>query len=451
MNMNCLKDNNFSVEYNTRLSGFFNGDKKYFISVDGKIKNKHQKCPHCEHAHFVDNGYHIIEDAFIVALGLKIGVSQFKCCFCGGVWSSQREFIDEVIKQYDEFVKSILLGCVRSGLSFESSCQVIKEHVGSSYSYQYLNELYIRFLDTVKKEKFSSTSGVYNFDVQFLMSNGEEIARLTIKDTVTNKVICDDKTENSKKETIQRVMKRVLKDLPVDVFIVDMDHTYPELIKELFPKAKIQWCIFHLYKLIWKEFHEECGKTIPLLQLYNTYSLFDIFFNHEKELEKLEELLKKFDRFKTDNAKSNKEIEHCLIEEFYLFTKELKREKRNNKQKTERRTLEQTERSFTKIKKEILLFPKTLQKRIKYIDDNWEKFTLFQKDSRVQPTNNGIEQYFSATLSKTWKKNFRSKAAVTRKLNSFQAEWNGNEIYPKHNLATLLTNIGRLFVLFPPT
>ncbi len=218
--MNCLKANNFSVEYNTRLSGFLNGGKKYFISIDGKIKNTHQKCPHCGRTQFVDNGYHRIKNSFILALGLNIGVAQFKCCFCDGVWSSEHELVEQIIKQYDEFVKSILLGCVRSGLSFESACKVVEENVGSSYSYQYLNELYVKFLDTVKKEKFVSASGVYNFDMQFLMSDGTKIARLTIKDTVTDKVICDERTEDSQKETIQRVMKKVLKDLPVDVFIV---------------------------------------------------------------------------------------------------------------------------------------------------------------------------------------------------------------------------------------
>lgn len=449
--MKKLNINNFSVEYNTRLSGFTNGATKYFVSVDGKIKNGRCRCPFCGSYDCVDNGYYLIEDSVITSLGLRIKIAQFRCKNCGAFWSAERDFIDEIIRKEKSFVKCLLIGAARHGLSLKHATGLVEETVGRSYSPQYLHELYTAALDQVKQEKFCSTSGVYNYDEQYLKENGNEVCRLTIKDVVTGDTILDKLTSDAKKETIRKEMSKALEGLPVEAFILDMNRIYPELIHELYPQAKIQWCIFHLHKIIWKELHEEFGKNIPLIQLYNTYTLFNIFFDHSIELKKLEELLKTFEKFKTKDVKSNKEIECGLQQEFGKFVKELKKQKRREHKLTPRRTLEQSKEIFAQIKQQILLFPKKLQKRIQYIDDNWEKFTLFQRDARVEPTNNGIEQYFAATLTKTDKKDFRSKNAITRELNVCQAEWNGHNIFQTTKLTEVISTIGILFLAFPPT
>ena len=255
--------------------------------------------------------------------------------------------------------------------------------------------------------------------------------------------------ENAQKETLRKVLSTALEGLPVEAFIVDMNPHYPELLKELFPNVKIQWCVFHLYKRIWKELRDEFGKKVPLVQLYNAYTLFNIFFNHSVELEKLNELMKKFETLKTKNWKSNDEVEKALRKEFADFVKALKRERRRNEQKVPRRTLKESEEIFAEIFKMAGLFPKKLQKRISFISENWERFTLFQRDPRVQPTNNGLEHYFAATLAKTEKKDFRSAATVVRELNAFRAEWNGHRLFkPAATLAQLLKLAGTLFLAF---
>lgn len=478
--MKSLEVKNISVEYNTRLSGFGYGKKCFVACVDGKLKKQHVACPHCGSATYVENGYHTVEDDLIKALGLRINIAQFECKKCGMFWSSERELVDRVINDFNDFLKSLLLGCARRGLSFESASALVEEKTGKTYSSQYVYELYVDALSQVRQQKFSNASGVYHYDEQFLLVNGIEACRLTIKDAVTNKVIIDVFTPDAQKETIMRVLRTALKGLPVDAFIVDMNPRYPEIIHELYPNAKIQWCIFHLDKLIWKELHEEFGKSLPLVQLYNAYSLFNIFFNHETELKKLEELLKKLDLytgkaalpelrsgdffspsriegekksvFQTRAAhREEREIEKCLQQEFAEFVKHLKNERRRKHECVPRRTLEQSREIFAQIKQQNSIYSKKLQKRIQYINENWEKFTLFQHDSRVPPTNNGMEHYFAATLAKTGKKDFRSKAAVTRELAACQAEWNGNNIFSTTKLVEMLSLIGMLFLAFPPT
>jgi len=440
----------FSVEYNTILPGFIKGSTHYVASLDGKIKTISVACPKCKQATYVDNGFHQVEDRLIRTLGLNIKIAQFHCKRCSIYWSTERELVDNVIQKHKDFVKSLLLGAARQGLSLENATELVKDTVGTSYSPQYLYELYVKALDQVKQEKFSSASGVYYYDEQFLKENGQETCRLTVKDAVTEKVLLDRRAVNAQYGTIEQALRKALDGLPVEAFIVDMNQQYPGIILKLYPKAKIQWCIFHLDKLIWKELRDEFGKTISLVQLYNTYTLFNIFFDHSAELRKLEELLKKFDKYKGKDPQENKKIEHCLRQEFGKFVKALKKERRRNHELVPRRTLKQSERKFAHIKEQILLYPEKLQQRIRKIEENWEKFTLFQHDSRVQPTTNGIEHYFAATLAKTDKKDFRSKSAVARELAACQAEWNGKKLFPTTKLVEVLSLVGMLFLAFPP-
>src|SRR3989344_9170700 len=420
MLMKSFEVKNISFEYNTRLSGFLGETKQYIVSIDGKIKTAHVACPKCKRTCYVNNGHHLVEDGLIRGCGLKILIAQFWCKKCGTHWSTDRALIDNVIQKQKDFVKSLLLGCAREGLSFDKSTRLVKETVGTSYSSQYLYELYVKALDEVKHEKFSSASGVYYYDEQFLKVNGEETCRLVIKDRVTGKV-----------------------------FVDDMKRQSPELIRELFPNAKIQWCIFHLDKLIWKELQDEFGKNPPLCQLYNVYTLFDIFFDHSLELVKLQELLKKFETLKTKDEKSNKQIEKTLRKEFSQFVKGLKKQRRREHKKVPRKTLAESEETFATIIQQSTLYPKKLQKRINYIQENWNKFTLFQRDTRVEPTNNGVEHYFAATLTKTDKKDFRSNAAVTRELTAAQAEWNGAKLFSTTKLIEVIPLIGLLYRAFP--
>src|SRR3989344_9505351 len=364
MLMKSFEVKNISFEYNTRLSGFLGETKQYIVSIDGKIKTAHVACPKCKRTCYVNNGHHLVEDGLIRGCGLKILIAQFWCKKCGAHRSTDHALIDNVIQKQKDFVKSLLLGCARAGLSFDKSTRLVKETVGTSYSSQYLYELYVKALDEVKHEKFSSASGVYYYDEQFLKVNGEETCRLVIKDRVTGKVIVDVQTPDAKKETIKKVMQIALEGLPVEVFIVDMKRQYPELIRELFPNAKIQWCIFHLYKLIWKELQDEFGKNPPLYQLYNVYTLFNVFFDHSIELLKLEEFFKKFETLKTKDAKSNKQIEQMLRKEFSKFVKKLKKQRRREHKKDPRRTLEESEKAFATIIHQKNLHPKKLQKRI---------------------------------------------------------------------------------------
>lgn len=448
--MIVTKNNTLSIEYTTRLPGFVNGDSRYVVSLDGKIRTSVVCCPQCGSRHFVDNGYHTVEDSLVRELGLKINISQFECKKCGFHWSTQRDLIDQVITKEKEFIKSLMMGCVRSGLSLVESCTIVQDNVGHTYSPQYLHELYTAALDCVKLERATSASGVYYYDEQFLKENGREICRLAVRDQITGKILIDKMDVDASETAIKCALCEALDGLPVEAFTIDMAVKYPGIINELFPKAVIQWCIFHLDKLIWKELTGKFGKNPPLQQLYNAYLLFDVFFDHTPELKKLEEMLAQFQRLSTNDQKSNQEIEKDLRKEFRKFAREQKKQRRRECKNVPRRTIEQSTQNFATIKNQAMLFPKILQHRIALIDKNWDRFTLFQRDVRVAPTNNGMEQYFAATLSKTDKKDFRSTNAIARELRASQAEWNGQQLFSHTPLLEVFGLVGLLFLAFPP-
>lgn len=450
--MNVIENNSFSVEYNTRLPGFFNKKPVYMISIGGKINPANRQCPNCKRCEYVvENGYHNIENSLILSLGLNVKIGQLNCTKCNFYWSTNPELINGFVREEKNYIKTQMLLCVRRGLSFKVAAEEIGNSLGHKYSSQYLQELYDDAIKNVTPQRFHEASGIYYYDEQFLLVNRKKVCRLTVIDAVHNEIILDIQTPNAQEETIKATLQKGLQGLPVEAFIVDMRQGYPSIIKELYPKAKIQWCIFHLYKLIWKELEDEFGKSIPLCQLYNAYTIFDIFFDHTRDLEKLKELLKEYQALKTDNPKKNLEIEHTLRKEFGKFVRTVKKERRRNKESIRRRTLQESEKKFQDIKKLSALYPPELKKRIQYIEENWDKFILFQQDSRVQPTSNGIEHYFAATLAKTNKKDFRSEAAVTCELTACQAEWNGQKLFSVVSLNRLITMAGLLFLAFPPT
>jgi hypothetical protein len=440
--MESLCNNKCFVEYNAQLTRFGFGSKGYSTFPNGKIRTICTACPKCGSSNFVDNGYHNVESFLIQTLGLDIKIAQFCCKKCGNYWSANRDFIDDVIQKEKEFVKTLLLGCARKKLSLQNACTVVDETVGHSYSPQYLNELYIGVLNQIKDERVQHASGVYNYDEQYLKENGKEVCRLTIRDQVTGEIILDKMSVDAKETSIRTAMQEALNGLPVEAFTVDMAAIYPKIIHELFPQAKIQWCIFHLHKLIWKDLKDEFGKNPPLIQVYNVYLLFNIFYDHSIEIRKLEELLKQTTSTKSENS---------LLKEFRDFVKALKKQRRRENQQIPRRTEIESKNIFDSIKQQTQLFSKKLQNRIKIIDDKWTYFTLFQKDIRIQPTNNGIEQYFAATLAKTEKKKFRNTNAITRELRTCRAEWNNQKIFSTTNLLEIIQLIGLLFLAFPPT
>jgi len=69
----------------------------------------------------------------------------------------------------------------------------------------------------------------------------------------------------------------------------------------------------------------------------------------------------------------------------------------------------------------------------------------------VPPTNNNIEQYYSATLQQTEKKRFRCNESLSLKLKIVREKWNGTIGNIRFPFMEFLQLFAKIFYLFAGT
>ena len=96
----------------------------------------------------------------------------------------------------------------------------------------------------------------------------------------------------------------------------------------------------------------------------------------------------------------------------------------------------------------VLNFAEAFRLHTNSIIENIDKLTVFQDNPLVPPTNNNIEQYYSATLQQTEKKRFRCNESLALKLKIVREKWNntiGNIRFPFMEFLQLFAKIFYLF------
>lgn len=459
------------LEYDLKLNNFFYGaqqsllksklsfSRRFFVTSDRKFIEIEPLCPCCNsYGGVVRNGWHGCKAKVVEELGLEVKIGQYVCKKCDCYWSVRCEEVDSFIEQYKQVVTGVVFDLYVKGVSLRNVIDHVQACWCYSVSHEWVRQVYVEAAEMVEQAKVLETSGVFHYDEQFL-SQG---ARITLKDAVTKKVVLDQLFDDKKRETVIEALNKALKPYKKVVLIADMDSKYPGVLKELYHgKVEIQWCIFHLYKLVGKEFKQAYKRrSFPLEQLLNKYEVFNIFFNHQLEMNFLRQQLRKFEKRKKllketklgekEKSEKLKEYEKKLKKEFSEYLASLKKNRRRkNGTKLKARTRESAEYYMVRLEKVLKAFlPKKLKERIKYIRKHWNKFTTFYNHDNVPPTNNGIEQYFSATLQKTQKKRFRTKKSAQLRLNIFKAKTNDVKIFKPINFFAFMLLFAKIANLF---
>jgi len=471
------------VEYDSRLNNFFGGvavqslksvklfnvpDRRFAVRSDGKFHEIDPSCPKCGSMDVVDNGNDKCKSKIIKELGLTIKRGKCKCNRCGKTWTVRYEDVELFIQQYKQLVKMDVFQLVVFGVSLDKVVEHVAKVFNKNISHEWVRQLYINSAKTVEQKKVVQTSGIFHYDEQWLKVNGKKCFRVVVLDAVTGNVIFDETVENSKIETLKDKLRMRMLPYKKEVFIVDLKKSYPDMLKELFPKAKVQWCLFHLNQLIIDDFkaskklNKYGKKVLPMQELYNQYLLFSFFLNHEVELSFLKKQLKKLEQhkellkgcgvYKAEDTTLIGFYEMKLIQKFTEFRKSLKKNRRKHKYKyLLKRSKEESAELLEKVWKEITLFPKKVRARIRKIRKNWEKFTQFQQNPLVPPTNNAVEQYYSATMQKTEKKKWRTETNLDLKLKIVREKWNQTLKKLKFNFLEFLQLFAKIYYLFSPT
>lgn len=463
------------VEYDSRLNNFFGctvvqsqkqkivSGRKFSINLSGKFYEVDSVCPGCNSTRVVHNGNDKCKSKFVEELGLVIKRGKFKCKTCHHTWTTYYKDAELFVQQYKQLINTTVFNLCCNDLSLDKIVEHISTVFSKKISHEWVRQLYINAAKTIEQKKVLQTSGIFHYDEQYTKVNKKEYVRVVVIDSITKKVIFDETTDNSRIETLKDKINMKMLPYKKEAFVVDLALGYPAMLKDLFPDIKVQWCLFHLNKLIIKDFESSKKlnkygrKILPLQEIYNQYLLFDLFFNHKVELNFLKRQLKKLSE-KREILKSYEEkdlisfYEMKLISEFSEFRKSLKKHRRKYKNKyLLRRIKQESLEILKKLVREISFFPKQVQKRIKRIRKNFDKLTLFQENPLIPPTNNTIEQYYSATLQKTKKKKFRCKESLHLKLKITREKWNQTLENLKFNFLEFLQLFAKIHYFFGPT
>ena len=328
-----------------------------------------------------------------------------------------------------------------------------------------------RFLDFENLEfDYEIEDGFYGYDEQYIRVNGKLMYRIIVYDYKNNCVIYEAKHEHLTKKILKQILKEVFGDVTPKGFIFDMKTMYPKAFKEVFGrKIKLQYCVFHLNKLILKEYSQsiKVGKKSnwSLAHYLNLYSLFNIFYNREQEIKLLKGFQKDLNNYKeklaeiedvgsykkdasfpkkckTDDDKRTylaKVYENELRDKFmeHLHAEKLRR--RRDKETLKVRTKEDAKNKLDKLIRIGNWYPKKIEARIKKIKDNFE---LFTGSDGEHLTNNRLEGFFGTTLSGARKKGFHSDKALENFFKFQKLKASGIKIFESFSISRLAMIFG---------
>jgi hypothetical protein len=449
---------NFSVFQKINLF-----DNNVKITKSGIIHAKRVICPDCgQICHYngsSNKGKHILSNSY----NSFLRKGQQYCPECKKTIQVENEWLDEMIKNFNDYLATEIIS-----LSTSMSEDEIRDHLYLTKSInlsksQIHNVIYKTNKDLANLEfDFEIEEEFYGYDEQYITIDGQRAYRLVFYDLKNNKVIYEDTHKYFSKKILQNILRYVFKGKEPKGFVTDMRVEYPSAFKTVFGrKIKIQFCIFHLNKLILKEYQEslrigkKCYWTIT--DYYNMYSLFNIFYDRSFELKKLKKLSFQLDNFKNKltsekiefyakkyNLDFKKEetlerkvveiIQKKLIKSFRNICKSRRLNRKRNKLTLTPRTVNSAKYKFEEIEALSSIYPKRLQMRISRIKDNFEYFIASEGEIL---TNNKLEGFFGATLKKFRKKIKKSYLSFKAMLNFKRAKREGIETFRRFTLFDL--------------
>lgn len=449
---------NFSAFNTLKL---FSGNVK--IAKSGIIHTNRIRCDCCgricNYNGSSNTGKHILSRS----TGSFFRKGQQYCPDCEKTIQVENSWIDNMILSLNQFVTSQIIS-----LSEQLSEDEIVTHLETTMSIK-ISKSTIHNVITKSNEDFEDIefeyeikNEFYGYDEQFLKIDGKRAYRVVFYDLTGNKVIYEKIHYYFSQKILKEILKKVFPNTKPKGFVTDMRLEYPNAFRSVFgKKIKLQFCVFHLNKLILKEYAEtlKVGKSVEwtLMNKYNMYSLFNIFYNRTFELNILKKLICHLEDFKMKLTEEKvayyvkkykiklktcelqkrdviKIIEKKLLKSFRKILHDKRNFRKRKKINLHPRSTESATMVFDKIKQQKLIYPSKIQKRIERIENNFE---LFIASEGQVLTNNKLEGFFGATLKKFRKKSRKSLLSFSALLKRKRARQEGITFYPKFTIFEL--------------
>ncbi|MCR4313239.1 MAG: hypothetical protein NUV58_03260 [Candidatus Roizmanbacteria bacterium] len=420
--------NNFSVvdEIKSLFSGLEN-DYNLKINEYGVIVPDVQQCPCCKRK-LSKNGYNECKDKRAKGFGLVFKKGRIICPTkgCRFVLNIPQSALKQWFARLMDFIESTVLSLRAKKVSSSDIAQHLKETHGISFSDEYIRLKIKELTNQIElPTPQQKSSGVVVHDEQFVKIKGIDLKRISTVDANNPNVYYDELHTNRTEDTMIEVCQEIKNNLKeVYAAVMDGHIASKNAYNEVFPAILIQYCLFHFAKNVRDAYKEEVGygkgkSMIPLQHLIGFFSILNIFFNHEREIERLrclqKELNENIERINSSNYSTEKKGEY--VEDYMKkydqkasrFLRNIRNaRRRKNGIKLELRTEEQAKELLEKAKMENV-FPKQVQKQINRLEKEWVNFTHCLRDKTIPPTSNKVEQFYSLTLNWVEKRTLQSE------------------------------------------
>lgn len=425
--------NNFSVAKTiSQLLAEFK-DIGYGLNIDanGVIRPVINKCPHCGSS-FSDNGHNKPEDRVSKGLKLKWKKGKLICKKCKLQISVPQKVIGYLNDFFLDWFNSEIISLGTKGLSPKSIAKHFEETSIISFSAEYIRQKIKAFVKEIKcPEPQEKPSGIIVHDEQFLKIKGVDFKRISDIDANNPNVYHDKLYSDRTEETMIHVCEELKHNLKeIKAAVMDGHAASRKAFEQVFTTIIIQFCLFHFTKNVRDAYKESVGYgkgkgCIPLNHIIGFFSIVNIFFDHEREINEL----RRFQKERNENIERVNKEDYTILKKLeykndydraydtkareYLCRVRNARRKKNGIKLT-LRTEEQAKEIFEKAKKDNI-FPAAVQKQIERLEKNWENFTHCMRDNAIPPTSNKVEQFFGLTLNWILKNNLQSEEEFYQK------------------------------------
>lgn len=254
---------------------------------------------------------------------------------------------------------------------------------------------------------------IVHYDEQHPKKGRAQKYRLTLLDGVTGRVIAEELLNKKDPGTIKAFLGRHLDPNKPTFVVTDLYPSYPEVFEEFFGENLIhQLCLLHLNKRIVPDF----PKKPSIEQLRIMYRMLNIFYNRGQELDVLEAMAGKEQEKQQGDEGEYKAWLKRARGVFRGFVYELKLNRRQEQKRLEQRPYLEAVAIFKGLMDEIGSFDGKVQKRLRKIEKNWDRFTAFYFVEGAPATNNQVENYYSTSLKTHRKRQFRTDEGIENQM-----------------------------------
>ena len=248
----------------------------YFFENGTYYKNTPPVCPNCNQQ-MVHNGYNMYTKANMI----KLNIGKYRCMKCGLNSQESPEIFYLFISKMKEAIKPIVIKLRAGKMSYRDMESLMDSVIpmNKDLLYKMVHEIIdeTEIADDEEKEV-----QIIGFDEQYVGVNGERNYRMTIINHQSHQPVIDKVMPTKNSEDIKDLFLSSKLDFNKPTIITtDLDKKYPAVLDDLFGKNLLhQPCLFHLFKLIKKDFPRNCSIKELLLQ----EQLFNVFYDHSVEI-----------------------------------------------------------------------------------------------------------------------------------------------------------------------